>query len=61
MFIKYYRKIGDVDIGDPLKHPMWGALDGLSESLVERMLIHLQLWEVETHFLWWLRFISFIM
>jgi len=23
---KYYRKIDDVDIGDPLKHPIWGAL-----------------------------------
>ena len=26
MLIKYYRKIGDVDIGDALKHPMWGAM-----------------------------------
>jgi len=23
---KYYCKIGDVDIGDPLKHLMWGAM-----------------------------------
>ena len=26
MLIKYYRKIDDVDIEDPPKHPMWGAL-----------------------------------
>jgi len=26
MFNKYYRKIGDVDIEDPFKHIMWGAL-----------------------------------
>jgi hypothetical protein len=26
MFIKYYRKNDDMDIDDPLKHPMWGAI-----------------------------------
>jgi hypothetical protein len=31
VFIKYYRKIGDVDIRDPLKHPIQGAM-----ILVER-------------------------
>jgi len=26
VLIKYYRKIDDVDIGNPLKHLTWGVL-----------------------------------
>jgi len=26
VFNKYYRKIDDVVIRDPLKHPIWGAM-----------------------------------
>jgi len=26
MLNKYYRKIDDADIEDPLKHPMWDAM-----------------------------------
>jgi hypothetical protein len=36
VLIKYYRKIGDMDIGDPLKHPMLGALLW--------MVLHSQIW-----------------
>jgi len=50
MLIKYYSKIGDVDIKDSLKHLIWGALLWMILQIMFTLMIKIVLmWHVCFH------------